>query len=389
MAEPDGLPGSGRSSCGPPSNSNYPDLTPFSAVRYSHLFFKRGGPSLWAPCSSSTLECLNLPAISLQVSPFNIASQCDSNLMTPISTAASPPLQQAPKLVRQQYPPPVTPYAQVPTPPGSSKMYHHQWNNQFDMNSHTSQASSPMTTQAPIAPEFYISDGRRTPGPPDPYLGAFGVSTGPEPQPIQHAGPPYYLDVQQMDNQNAMMMRDNHQMSMDRSAPPPGAPLLSQAHPSHFRPNRRLSGDNHGHADPNRHTPPSGSPRRRPTQGSTRVKKSRSTKRQSAAVRNNPQPLDPSDEHTNCYGEEAAPHIKSNCPEEERCIFESRWRHRRQRGQDMWESIQNDFLRQFNKSHGKEMLQMKFKRGRSKYIEWLPKDVSRPRLHSDILQKKY
>lgn len=55
----------------------------------------------------------------------------------------------------------------------------------------------------------------------------------------------------------------------------------------------------------------------------------------------------------------------------------------------MWESIQNDFLRQFNKSHGKEMLQMKFKRGRSKYIEWLPKDVSRPRLHSDILQKKY
>lgn len=69
------------------------------------------------------------------------------------------------------------------------------------------------------------------------------------------------------------------------------------------------------------------------------------------------------------------PRLKSTCPEEERCIFESRWRHRHQRGQDMWDSIQEDFTKRFNKSHGKEMLQMKFKRARSKYIEWLPRDV--------------
>jgi hypothetical protein len=44
----------------------------------------------------------------------------------------------------------------------------------------------------------------------------------------------------------------------------------------------------------------------------------------------------------------------------------------------MWESIQGDFKDRFQKCPGKEMLQMKFKRGRSKYIDWIPKDVSRP-----------
>ncbi|KAF4508093.1 hypothetical protein G6O67_004519 [Ophiocordyceps sinensis] len=81
-----------------------------------------------------------------------------------------------------------------------------------------------------------------------------------------------------------------------------------------------------------------------------------------------------SGEHINCHGEEVPPLLKSTCPEEERFIFESRWRYRHQRGQDMWDSIQGDFAKRFNKHHGREMLQMKFKRARSKYIEWLPRD---------------
>jgi hypothetical protein len=40
----------------------------------------------------------------------------------------------------------------------------------------------------------------------------------------------------------------------------------------------------------------------------------------------------------------------------------------------MWESIQGDFKERFQKCPGKEMLQMKFKRGRAKYYEWIPKD---------------
>lgn len=87
-------------------------------------------------------------------------------------------------------------------------------------------------------------------------------------------------------------------------------------------------------------------------------------------------PDDPLEEHKNCFGQEVPPTLKSTCPDEERCIFESRWEHRHQKGQDMWESIQRDFKNKFNKCPGKEMLQMKFKRGRAKYIEWIPKDVS-------------
>ncbi|KAJ6442859.1 Copper transport protein ctr4 [Purpureocillium lavendulum] len=268
---------------------------------------------------------------SRQVSSFNIPPPCDTNLLTPISTAGSPPLHQLRKLMGHYPPPPGSPQTQEPTPPGSSKMYH-QWNNQFDMNGQPSSTSSPMATPAHVAPEsFYMTDERRTPGPPEPYMGMFGVSdSAADPGHISNTGPPYYIDVSQMGNQNPMMVRDNPPMPVD---------------PHH----------------------------RDIVAGNSRVKKTRSSKRQSGTPRNSQQP-DPSEEHKNCNGEEVPPRLKGTCPEEERCIFESRWRHRHQRGQDMWDSIQEDFTKRFNKSHGKEMLQMKFKRARSKYIEWLPRD---------------
>ncbi|KAG7426624.1 Vegetative incompatibility protein HET-E-1 [Fusarium oxysporum f. sp. raphani] len=59
------------------------------------------------------------------------------------------------------------------------------------------QASPPMTPQASVVGgQFlhanYIHDGRRTPGPPSPYMGAFGVSNGTEPQPMCH---PYLINM--------------------------------------------------------------------------------------------------------------------------------------------------------------------------------------------------
>ncbi|EQL01084.1 hypothetical protein OCS_03206 [Ophiocordyceps sinensis CO18] len=193
-----------------------------------------------------------------QVTSYSLPAQCDANLLTPISASGSPPLQHMRKLMGQYPPPPGSPQAQEPTPPGSSRMYH-LWNHH------------------------------------------------------------------------------------------PGRPAVE---------NHRSSG---------------GSPRRRAVPCSNRVKKPRSSRRQSASLRSHPQ-ADPSEEHKNCLGDEVPPSLKSTCPDEERCIFDSRWRHRHQRGQDMWDSIQSDFGKRFNKTHGKEMLQMKFKRARSKYIEWLPKD---------------
>lgn len=224
-----------------------------------------------------------------------------------------------------------------------------------------------MTSQAPGGGEFlhasYVHDGRRTPGPPEPYMGAFGVSNAPEPPSMDH---PYYVDMGPPVDHQVQMGIHHREM--------PGAPLLSESQPIQYR--RRHSPEDPAPQNWSAGVPRSltGSPRRKPAfQASGRVKK-RHSKRPGAS--RTAAQEDPTSEHKNCFGEEAPPKIKSNCPDEERCIFESRWRHRHQKGQDMWDSIQNDYYNRFGKRPGKEMLQMKFKRGRAKYLDWISKDVS-------------
>ncbi|KAK7430152.1 hypothetical protein QQZ08_003337 [Neonectria magnoliae] len=333
----------------------------------------RGPTTVPAPPASAYPDLT--PYGTVSSSPFSLPGQCDSNLLTPISVAGSPPLHQAHKLIPQYPPPPSTPGAQQPTPPGSSKMYHQQqqWS-QFDMNGQSSQTSSPMAHQAPVAPEYmetaYLAEGRRTtPGPPEPYMGAFGVSDAPEPQ---HMSQPYYISIGHPIEQHHAMLREHHHMPMAVAGREMPAPLLTEPHPSHFRPARRPTPeDQAAHLAIESHSG-NGSPRRRPVSAASGRVKKRSAKSRGNAK--NPGAGDSVEEHKNCFGEETPPKIKSNCPDEERCIFESRWRHRHQKGQDMWESIQNDFKLRFNKCPGKETLQMKFKRGRAKYIDWIPKD---------------
>lgn len=260
---------------------------------------------------------------------------------------------------------------------------YHQWNNQFEISGgHPSGTSSPMNTPGHVAPDFYLSEDRRTPGPPEPYMGSFGVSDSTQSHPISQGGPPYYLDIGHMPNHNNLMLRDNPPLTLepqhrdlDRSVPL-SAPLLHDApRGSQSRRGRRLTSEDSGpRADMESVRSPKGSPRRSSILGTNnRVKKSKSGKKQSSKSH---QP-DPDEEHQNCHGQETPPPLKDSCPEEERRIFESRWRHRNKRGNDMWDAIQSDFLKEFNKSHGKEMLQMKFKRARSKYLQWLPRDVSK------------
>ncbi|KAM0197558.1 hypothetical protein ACHAPI_005023 [Fusarium lateritium] len=308
-------------------------------------------------------------------SPFSgYSGQCDPNLLTPVSVVGSPPLHGLSKIVSQYPPPPGTP-SQQNTPPGSSSMYHQQWPGQFDVNSQSPQATSPMTSQPPATGDFlhtnYVHDGRRTPGPPEPYMGAFGVSTGPEPQPMAQS---YYVGIgPPVDHPDHMMMRDSHHAAMGihhRGMPP--APLLNEPHPTQYR--RRPSPEDSMLQGMPLDVPRSmtGSPRRRSgPHAPSRVKK-RQSKR--PGVTRTVTAEDPISEHKNCYGQEVPPTLKNTCPDEERCIFESRWQHRNQKGQDMWESIQGDFKDRFQKCPGKEMLQMKFKRGRSKYIDWIHKD---------------
>ncbi|RGP74824.1 hypothetical protein FLONG3_5935 [Fusarium longipes] len=337
-----------------------------------------GAPTLHNSIPTTTASTYHdLTSYSSISSSFNgITNQYDPNLLTPISVVDSPPLHGLPKTEPQYPPPPSTPNQQ-PSPPGSSEMYHHQqWAGQFNVNGHSPPASSPMTSQPPSAPDFlhanYVHDGRRTPGPPEPYMGAFGVSTGPEPQQMEN---PYYVNMgPPVEHQDHMMVRDSHQVQMGiPHREIPATPLLNEPHPIQYR--RRLSPEDSGLHSQTPGVPRSltASPRRRPAfPPHGRVKK-RHTKR-TGATRNAAQD-DPVSEHRNCFGQEVPPTLKSTCPDEERCIFESRWRHRNQKGQDMWESIQSDYKERFNKCPGKEMLQMKFKRGRAKYYEWLPKDL--------------
>ncbi|KAK2617057.1 hypothetical protein QQS21_000151 [Conoideocrella luteorostrata] len=335
----------GLSDCARSSISSYADLTPYSAV-----------------------------------SSFPLSTHCEPDLLTPISTADSPPLEPGHNLMGK-YPPPDSPNGQGPTPPGSSKMYHHWSATPFEMNSHPSETSSPMPTPGHAPSDFYVRD-RRTPVPPEPYMGNYGVSDPAHQAPISQSGSPYYLD--QLSNQNSLLLRSHHPLPMEPhcrelnrdislAAPAPLLQNVPRASPYPQPDSRRASHDVMIKTERNTSEgagSPSGFPRKLSgTIGNNRVRKAGSKKKSKQSS-----PPEVADDHKNCNGEEVPPSLKDSCPPEERCIFDSRWRHRNKRGQDMWDSIQKDFYDEFKKSSGKEMLQMKFKRARSKYIQWMDRD---------------
>ncbi|KAH7319993.1 hypothetical protein B0I35DRAFT_478286 [Stachybotrys elegans] len=301
------------------------------------------------------------------VSSFNIPASCDASLLTPISSAASPPLHQARDLVRQYPVPPGTPQSQGSDSTDEHKMYH-QWSSHFDMNghpSHPSGTSSPVNSQASVHPYSnpYIQEDRRTPGPPDP------------PSPTW---PP--LD----DHQSPMPMRDASQMTMQAASQRElersmSAQAMHSPQPTHMQQDRRQSTEGgmfHNFTTNNMERAVGPPPVRRVVQSNGKVKKSRS-RRQSRAI---PRPLDASMEHKNCRGQEVLPTFTDDIPAQERCIWESRWRHRDKKGHNMWKHILEDFEKQFKGQKvprgrsARENLQMKFKRSRCRYLSWLPED---------------
>ncbi|KAK7223622.1 hypothetical protein V2G26_011625 [Clonostachys chloroleuca] len=90
--------------------------------------------------------------------------------------------------------------------------------NQFEMNSQTSQSGSPMTQPTSTPGDFgepsYVVDGRRTPNPPtEAYMGSFGVSDGTLPHGLQHQANPFYMmqNAQPVDH----LLRDDHSIPLD------------------------------------------------------------------------------------------------------------------------------------------------------------------------------
>lgn len=255
------------------------------------------------------------------------------------------------------------------------------WNSAFDLNAPSSQASSPMTNQPPLGHEFLDSygnnhDGRRTPGPPEhSYMGHFAVTDS---QSLgQGPSSSFYMALpptSQHANNPSMIRGHVPSISDSRSIGrvPPSGGLLNHA-PHTYREDHR-----EGAADTSyQNRSINGSPRSHTGAQTGRVRKNRRTKRQgSATSKGTSQESETLGEYMNCRGQEVPPTLKETCPEEERCIFDSRWRHRKDKGHTMWDGIQEDYRQHFGRTApGKETLQMKFKRARSKYIEWLPEDV--------------
>jgi hypothetical protein len=258
------------------------------------------------------------------------------------------------------------------------------WTTQFEMHPQTTQTSPSMHPPTAVTQNFmpasYVAEERRSPGPPPLYMGGYAVSDGTDQATMPPHNGPIYLNVSHSQHPDNMMLRSDSSMGLDvhrelQRRQLATAPLLApqDAEPVHEERRESLE-EAYIAVQAHMARASQASPKRRLVQSGPRMRKARVAGRKSTQGKAaQQQQSDPQEEHKNCRGEEVPPVLKANCPEEERCIFESRWRHRHQKGQDMWDSIQTDFEKKFNK-HGKEMLQMKFKRGRSKYIEWLPED---------------
>lgn len=222
-------------------------------------------------------------------------------------------------------------------------------------------------------PEYYLHAGRTTPGPPDPYLGHFTVSEGSGMPVLNHGvATPYFIDMAQMAHHDTLLMRGSPSMSID-SGPHDVEPSL---------PTPTLSSNGQVDSHDERDTTPDTAQRntvpshRVPNQGVTKSKKKPTLSSKKPSSLRIEAPTDEEvGEHSNCNGDEVPPQITKDCPDEERFLFEARWENRHNKGQ-MWEKIQKDYINKFQRTEGKEALQMKYKRGRSRYLAWLPRDVS-------------
>jgi hypothetical protein len=271
-------------------------------------------------------------------------------------------------------------HMQPPSPPASTKMYP-PWGNPFPVHSQPSETTSTMAHPPSVAPEYletFIHEDKRPPLHHHHYMGHFSVSDGSEAGPMQ----PYYVDVPQMDNANQMLMRNMHPVCLGEPHDRPIAqgPLLNLSHPSALDQRNRDHLNRQSMNDvPDMSRSLSGSPHQHAAGAVQKLPRRRRTpRRQNPSRRKAPQAADPEDEFKNCYGMEEPPRLRNVCSEEQRCVFESRWKHRWEKGQNMWTNIKEDVEKVMNKPYTKETLQMIFTRGRPECYEWLPRDVSQP-----------
>ncbi|OAA81244.1 hypothetical protein LEL_00789 [Akanthomyces lecanii RCEF 1005] len=303
-----------------------------------------------------------------------------SLLLSPVSTVASPPMQH---VVKQFAIFPDTALNHLPSPPNSGKMFYPHWNTSFGLDT----GPGP-NDDVSIPAEFYMQE-RCTPDP-ESFLGNYSLSES-QGQSMLNQPAPYFAPVPQLGSNGPVMVHSNLIPPKDspstletssevstpgedanvENAPPKRASKKSSISTAPEVKKAEAETDSDAPDGADSQDEAYSSPGRDRNVGARKSRK-RAAPRRSAASRLPPVDVE---EYKNCFGDLVAPQLKPNCPREERCIFNSRWKHRDKKGQDMWDSIQEDYYKEFGKEQCKETLQMKLTRGRSKYIQWLDKDV--------------
>ncbi|ATY62741.1 hypothetical protein A9K55_007513 [Cordyceps militaris] len=321
-----------------------------------------------SPPSSDFPELMPFTASS----SYHMSADCSLPFSPPASSIASPPM---PHVAKQYALYTESSLAHLPSPPTSAKMFYPQhWNANFGLD----HGPGPNEDVA-IPQEFYMQE-RCTPDP-DSYLSSYPLADSQSPS-LLNQSVPYFAPVPHLGSNGPPMMHSSTMNSEDSpktletfsEVSTPGEESKSEAAPSKRASRKRSTcttleaSKEDGDSDQDSHYEADSSPRR---DSSGRKPRKRAAPKRSSASRIASVDVG---EYQNCFGDMIAPRLKENCPKEERCIFLSRWQHRDKKGQDMWDSIQEDYFREFDKEQCKETLQMKLTRGRSKYIEWYVKD---------------
>lgn len=304
-----------------------------------------------------------------------------SLLLSPVSSVASPPMQHVAKQFAIF---PDTPLNHLPSPPNSGKMFYPQWNTGFGLD-----PGPGPNDDVSIPAEFYLQE-RCTPDP-ESFLGSYSLPES-QGQSMLNQPAPYFASIPHLSSDGPVMLHNNLIPSTDSPntletssevSTPCEEPKIENA------PSRKASRKSsvsttpevkkaEAEEDSDAQDGNDSQDEAYSSPGCDRSTGVRKSRKRAAPKRSAGSRLPPVDveEYRNCFGDLVAPQLKPNCPKEERCIFNSRWKHRDKKGQDMWDSIQEDYYKEFGKQQCKETLQMKLTRGRPKYIQWLDKDVS-------------
>ncbi|KAI6783347.1 uncharacterized protein J7T54_004374 [Emericellopsis cladophorae] len=246
------------------------------------------------------------------------------------------------------------------------------YQNPIDYNSQT---SSPMPNQGVLPPEvmsrpYDMEERRSAPSPPEfQHFGSYGVSGSHSASDTPSSY--YYHNPVVRHEPNAYPLG----LHPEGSRPLVSLPLLGQPQATQSRQPRQrgeevmvLPDNVAAPKAPFRDTPS-----KRAAQPS-RVRK-RPARKGSSGSRTFGVEAASAADHLDCHGEERQPLLNPDTPEEERLIMDLRWRYRNSKGQDMWDSIQREYHRAFQKDCPKEQLQMKYKRARARYFQWQERDI--------------